>query len=574
MWRFFLNVIFFLNAFHAFSQLPDPSILQRLGKGINMGNTFEAPTESAWGNPWKEEYFQIISDQGFSHVRIPIRWETEERSMSTAPFTIAPVFLSRIKEVVDTALKNKLHVIINMHHHDKLFDNPDGEKERFLAQWNQIATYFKDYSDSLLFEVLNEPHGNLTPDKWNLFFGDALTEIRKTNPTRWVLMGTAEYGGLSAVNQLELPDDDKIILSVHYYNPFTFTHQGADWVGPQSIAWLGTRWRDTEDERETVVDEFKEIIKFSTDHTIPLHVGEFGSFSTADIESREKWTTFLARWFEEQHLSWAYWEFNSGFGIYNPETKQFLKPLLDALLHNPLPQPLVLPSTIVYQSNFQNDNDGWSLNNFGTASGSLSRSLNTLKISISNGGSENWHVQLFKNAIPLKKGKLYRISFKISSENNRTAFSYAGKASDPWNAYSSVLSINSVPEIQSHKFTFTMNDPTDLQARVVFDLGKSTTSIVITDIKLEELTDIITEVEEISHAEVSVYPNPVTSNLFIQDNEKFNYVSIYSVSGKLMAYKKKESLSESIDFSLFPTGIYLVKLDGISVTKIIRVIKE
>ncbi|MEQ8413107.1 MAG: hypothetical protein RIB71_01525 [Imperialibacter sp.] len=45
----------------------------RLGRGINMGNSFEAPTEDAWSNPWQPEYFKIIADLGFQHVRLPVR---------------------------------------------------------------------------------------------------------------------------------------------------------------------------------------------------------------------------------------------------------------------------------------------------------------------------------------------------------------------------------------------------------------------------------------------------------------------------------------------------------------------
>ena len=86
-----------------------------------MGNCFEAPTENAWGNPWNPEYFKIMSELGFDHVRLPVRWETDERSIPTAPYTINPLFLERIQQVVDTALKYKLHIIVNMHHHDSLY---------------------------------------------------------------------------------------------------------------------------------------------------------------------------------------------------------------------------------------------------------------------------------------------------------------------------------------------------------------------------------------------------------------------------------------------------------------------
>ena len=148
---------------------------ERLGRGINMGNSFWAPSETAWGNPWDPEYFKIMSELGFSHVRLPIRWEPADRSMANSPYTINPDFLDRIQEVVDTALKYGLHIIVNMHHHEALYEDPAGQKDRFLSQWDQIANRFQDYPDSLLFEVLNEPHGNLTPALWNEYFMDALS---------------------------------------------------------------------------------------------------------------------------------------------------------------------------------------------------------------------------------------------------------------------------------------------------------------------------------------------------------------------------------------------------------------
>jgi len=124
---------------------------KRLGRGINYGNMFEAPSENDWGNSWKPEYARMIARQGFTHIRIPIRWEPAGRSAATAPYTISPLFLNQIKQVVDSALQNKLHVIINMHHQDESLANPDAQKARYLAQWKQISPYLKRYPDSLLF---------------------------------------------------------------------------------------------------------------------------------------------------------------------------------------------------------------------------------------------------------------------------------------------------------------------------------------------------------------------------------------------------------------------------------------
>ncbi len=451
-----------------------------------MGNCFEAPSESAWGNPWKPEYFRIMSEMGFKHVRIPIRWEPADRSSATPPYTITPAFLSRIKQVVDTALKYKLHAILNMHHHDALIADPDGQKARFLSQWTQIAQYFRTYPDSLLFEVMNEPNGKLTAEKWNVFFADALAEIRKTNPTRTVLMGVAEWGGLSAINALQFPSDENIILTIHYYNPFHFTHQGAEW-SDGSEAWLGTLWQDTEAERETVQTEFRGAIQLSQNQHIPLHIGEFGAYSKADIASRVRWTTYLSRWFETQGFSWAYWEFSAGFGIYNPSTKKILTPLANALLINPLPQPTPIEAIPVYTSNFSTSNDGWSFYAQQGASGSMTRTGGKLKITLTAPGTAGWNAQLTRGSIQIEKGKTYRFSFKAGATAPRTISTSIGKASDPWNAYSDYYTPSLTTTEEAFSYTFTMKDETDRAARISFDLGNALPGVTVYDVKVEEI---------------------------------------------------------------------------------------
>jgi len=540
-----------------------------------MGNCFEAPSETEWGNPWNPEYFKIMADLGFSHVRLPVRWEPADRSMASAPYTINPVFLARIQQVVDTAIRYNLHIIVNMHHHEALFESPDVEKARFLSQWFQIADYFKDYPDMLLFEVLNEPHGNITSDKWNDFFADALTEIRKTNPTRIVILGVADYGGLGGIVNLQLPDDEYIILSPHYYNPFNFTHQGAEWVGPQADEWLGTKWNDTEADRQTVENEFKFAQQFSETNHIPIHVGEFGSYSTADIESRGRWTTFLARWFEEQNFSWAYWEFSAGFGIYNPATKAFLTPLVDALLHNEMPEPTPIMANSIYTSNFSAGTDGWTLTVQGGASGALTVANEKLNVSLTNAGSETWHVQLVKNNIPLEKDKMYRISFKAQATANRSATFYAGKASDPWNAYSGYNGISISSDESNFVFSFTMSNPTDPAARLVFDLGMNTTAVSVTDIRVEELKFVVTGIDRpVLQQEIRFYPNPVSSTLNIENTGQFSRVELFDLNGKSMANFTVQRETSSLNLEgLFP-GIYLIKFSGQGLEYFDKIMKQ
>ena len=547
---------------------------ERLGRGINIGNTFEAPTETEWGNPWKPSYFRMISELGFNHVRVPIRWETTERGMASSPYTINPAFLERIQEVVDSALRYKLHPIVNMHHHDALFEDPTAQKERFLSQWYQIADHFKDYPDSLLFEVLNEPHGNLTPLMWNDYFGDALAEIRKTNATRMVLIGVAEYGGLGGLSDLALPEDDNIILTVHYYNPFSFTHQGAEWVGG-SDEWLGTEWLDTEADRESVASEFSYAFQFSEANDIPIHVGEFGAYSKADLASRERWTTFLARWFEENGMSWAYWEFSAGFGIYNPTTQEYVPGLVDALLHNEMADATPVISKPVYTSDFSGGVDGWSLNEQGGADGGLSASGNELAISIATGGTEAWHLQLVKNNIRLEEGKLYRLSFSAAATADRGITFYAGRASSPWNAYSGYNGVSITTQETTYTFTFTMNSETDPAARLVFDLGTTTGDVNISNVKVEELSFAVTSVGQHPAEEGAlVYPNPASSWLRITGADSYHSASLIDLRGRPFATFRIEEGRARIDVSHLAPGMYVMSLNGNRRGERIKVIKE
>jgi endoglucanase len=563
-------------SFQAFNQerLPAFALSERLGRGINMGNMFEAPTETEWGNPWKKEYFEIISSAGFNHVRLPVRWETSARSLNTYPYTISTTFLARIQEVVDEALKNKLHIIINMHHHDALFENPANNKARFLAQWEQIANHFKDYPDSLLFEVLNEPHGNLTPTLWNEFFDEALNVIRVSNPSRGVVLGVAEFGGLSGIPQIVLPNDEYILLSPHYYNPFTFTHQGADWADG-SASWLGTEWLDTESERETIKNEFSYALAFSEANHIPIYVGEFGAYEKADLASRVRWTNFLARWFEEKKLSWAYWEFSAGFGIYNPNTKTFNQNLVNALLHTPMQPFKPVYSKILYQSNFSTTTDGWSLGTQGGATGNLKTANESLEVTINNGGTQSWHIQLTKGNFKFEKGKMYRISFDAYAVADRSVTFYAGKASDPWNVYGSA-SFTITPTLKNYSNAFTMTSTTDAAARLVFDLGLNTNNATITNIKVEELSftpSIITNIEERLKDEI-VYPNPTTGSLYVKNPTHYFEAKVYDLRGKIQLVQKISTSTTEINLNNLPAGIYILQLLGKSSSKHVRIVKR
>ena len=301
-----------------------------LGRGINFGNALEAPKEGEWGVTLKEEYFQAIKDAGFDSIRVPIRWSAHANE--AAPYTIDPAFFERIDWVVEQALSRDLLVVINIHHYEEVMRLPAKHRERLLALWSQISEHYQDQPNELLFEILNEPNGSMRADQWNPILADTLAVIRETNPERNVIIGAPSWNKINTLSQLELPEDDRhIIVTFHYYDPFEFTHQGAEWV-VGSEPWLGRTWGSGLMDERIITADLDRAVKWGEENNRPLYMGEFGAYSKADMESRVLWTSYVARQAEERGISWAYWEFCSGFGAYDPVTGTWREELLEALI--------------------------------------------------------------------------------------------------------------------------------------------------------------------------------------------------------------------------------------------------
>lgn len=308
------------------------AINQAMSPGINYGNIFEADPPEGWGLTGKEGDFKIIAAAGFKGVRIPVRWSA--KAAVQAPYAIDPAFIQRIDHMVNAALGSGLYVIINMHHYEDLFENPEANHARFLELWKQIAHHYSRYPRTLLFEIMNEPHDKLTPALWNSYYQEALAAIRKENPDRVVMIGSAKWGGPDALSELQLPRDDKnIIVTFHDYSPFHFTHQGANWVGEQSKAWLGTKWTGSTDEMNEMRGEFEKVKTFTRSYDFPINMGEFGSISNADMPSRVRWTAAMSNMAKRYGYSRFYWEFKAGgFGAYDETAGQWRDELKDAIV--------------------------------------------------------------------------------------------------------------------------------------------------------------------------------------------------------------------------------------------------
>jgi endoglucanase len=301
-----------------------------LGRGVNLGNALEAPHEGAWGITLKPDYFQQIKQAGFDSVRIPIRWSAHAQEQP--PYEIDQAFFNRVDWAIQQALSNGLAVVINVHHYEELYREPDKHLPRFLALWKQIATRYHNQPERLFFEILNEPHDALTDERWQRMVPPVLGVIRESNPERAVIVGPGHWNSLQHLDKLDLTAQDRrLIVTFHYYSPFQFTHQGAGWVA-DSGKWKGRSWKDTPQEQEALRKDFEKVAAWSKRNGRPIFLGEFGAYSAADMDSRARWTRAAVREAEKQGFSWCYWEFGSGFGVYDPAARAWRQPLLRALL--------------------------------------------------------------------------------------------------------------------------------------------------------------------------------------------------------------------------------------------------
>jgi endoglucanase len=240
-------------------------------------------------------------------------------------------FLARVKSIVDLNLAEGLKVVLNVHHFEELYADPDGQRERFLAIWRQIARHFQHADERVFLELLNEPHGKLNAERWNTLLADATAEIRATHPTRWIVVGPDQFNGIKRLPGLVLPAADRhLLVTVHYYLPFAFTHQGASWVRPSPP--VGQAWTGSVDERAEIERDFALAAEWAKQNHRPIYVGEFGAYSRADLDSRAKWTQAVRTTSEASGFAWAYWELAAGFGVLDPKTKQWRPQLLEALV--------------------------------------------------------------------------------------------------------------------------------------------------------------------------------------------------------------------------------------------------
>ncbi|MGO9913822.1 MAG: glycoside hydrolase family 5 protein [Isosphaeraceae bacterium] len=326
---------------------PAHDAARRFLRGANLGNGLEVPPGQDWGVHYTAEDLHLIRAEGFDHVRIPIGWH--HYTGAGPAFLLRPEIFARADVLVDAGLRERLSVIINIHHFDQFTSDPKRETARFLAIWRQLSAHYARVPEGLAFELLNEPKDSATTEVINPIFAEAIEQIRRNDPKRTIFVGPGRWNSIAELPVLRLPDgDENLIVTVHNYNPFYFSHQGATWAGPDTkltgIVFPGPPPEPLKlDPKLTLSAPVRDWVKaynveptatnpssprafqaaitdareWSLYYGRPIHVGEFGCFTTADPRSRANYYRAFREAAETAQIGWALWDWKASFRYWN-----------------------------------------------------------------------------------------------------------------------------------------------------------------------------------------------------------------------------------------------------------------
>lgn len=335
--------------------IPSIELVKEMNIGWNLGNTLdsvienptgeEAPSdwETAWGQPvTTKAMIDSVKAQGFNVIRIPVTWEGK---FGEAPdHTIDPDWLARVKEIVDWGYDNDMFVIVNAHHEEwnmPTEENAAAADEILRSLWSQIADYFADYNEKLIFEGMNEPRLKNTPmewnggnaearkviNGWNASFVETVRSKGGNNEKRHLMIPTyAASTAESVLADFEIPDDDKVIVSVHAYLPYTFALAEP---GQAVSEWSADNENDTRDIdylcanlKDLYIDKGRAVI-----------IGEFGSRNrNVNTQARADCAEYYVKKAAEAGIPCIWWDNNAfmgsgeNFGLFDRKTYEWRYP--------------------------------------------------------------------------------------------------------------------------------------------------------------------------------------------------------------------------------------------------------
>ena len=323
-------------------------VMQGLKKGINLGGWLSqcSHQKEHYESFISEEDIKKISSWGLDHVRLPIDYEVIE--------TKDGQFKDEGFEYIDSCLawckKHKLKMIIDIHKtagydfndaycdENNLFAN-EALQKRFLRLWDEISLRYSKEQDAVVFELLNEIVESENSAPWNKLAYKTIECIRKNSPVTPIIVGGIQWNSVRGVALLDMPYDENVIYTFHFYEPFAFTHQKAHWVlampkdmhmeYPSTLIDYKKAATNIGEQAEFIFENgindtglplleklLIEAIEVAKQRDVVLYCGEYGVIDQAPVGSTLKWFEDIHTLFEKYGIGRAVWTYKQmDFGI-------------------------------------------------------------------------------------------------------------------------------------------------------------------------------------------------------------------------------------------------------------------
>ncbi len=301
-----------------------------------------------------------IADMGLDHIRLGFDQIVVEES----PYKYRDEIFEIIKRFASWCKKYDLNLVLNLHkslgnycdikEDVTLLESPELQ-DRFVALWREFEKRFAGY-DYVAFELLNEVR-DVKADDWNSLAGRAVSEIRKLNPDRIIIIGGTHWNSPSAVGRIKLFDDPNIVYTFHFYEPFEFTHQRGVLQAPPLFynrvmhypsdiapykeyrecvgADLGSYKKLARMDKEALRKMLQPAFDFAKKHPDKiLWCGEFGTIRHAPMRSRENYMRDIISMLKENGIQYCVWNYlstpNDGnrFSLVDDDNRKILSPEL------------------------------------------------------------------------------------------------------------------------------------------------------------------------------------------------------------------------------------------------------
>ena len=331
-----------------------PERYAHLAKGINLAFWFWLP-QTEEGDDIQSRFsdtdFSFLAKAGFTFVRLPI--DLSYLLDEADPDLINDTHLVEVDTALDRLLAAGLAVVVDIHSTASIEDDSPIFSERledgsdfqptFTKFWESFARHLSVRDpDRVFLELLNEPVFENNPEDWPPIMAQLAAAARRGAPDHTLLVSGTWWSNIDGLLMLDPLPDQNVIYYFHFYEPFPFTHQGADWAGPdvltlhdipypsspelvQNALSLTGSYRDrktiTEYGNETwnydkIHERIQQAADWARDHNVRLLCDEFGAYGeTIPSKQRAIWVKDVRKALESLGIGWAMWEYDGDFAL-------------------------------------------------------------------------------------------------------------------------------------------------------------------------------------------------------------------------------------------------------------------